>query len=382
MKIKLTTLTLATVAMTGMAQAFQNTTDAPAKPAAKPAVAKLGLGSTAPALKGITWVQGDEVKSLDEKGKLYIIECWATWCGPCVQIIPHVNHLHNKYANKGLVIIGMNVFEEGVDKAQAFVKAQGAKMKYRVAYSGGEKGDFASSWLMASGTEGIPTAFVVRDGKIIYLGHPGALTDAKIESMMAADLDVTTFIKNELEAKAIEEKARAHEQKFMAKANELYQKQDWKGLKAHAANDSYAKNKPIAASIISQSNSQLGDWDGQSQLIKDIVTGNYGKDAKATQLVGMGLTTVESNDKVVAVAKTLAEIYAKEAAPQEGDLFGHIIKARVLFLAGQKEESIKILESTLKATDKIKNERGAGPFIEKIAASLKAAKAGTFPPFK
>ena len=68
------------------------------------AAATLSVGDKVPELKGITWLQGDAVKSFDEKGKVYMLELWATWCGPCVAIIPHVNDLHKKYADKGLFV--------------------------------------------------------------------------------------------------------------------------------------------------------------------------------------------------------------------------------------------------------------------------------------
>ena len=53
------------------------------------------------AVTNADWVQGEGPTAF-EPGKVYVFECWATWCGPCVALIPHVNHLHKKYYVKGL----------------------------------------------------------------------------------------------------------------------------------------------------------------------------------------------------------------------------------------------------------------------------------------
>lgn len=378
MKLKLKTLALAsvaTVAVTGVAQAFQ----APAKPGAPapapaPAVELLGVGSAAPALSGATWVQGDEVKSMDEKGKLYIVECWATWCGPCVQIIPHMNDLHKKYAEKGLVIVGMNVWEEGIEKAQKFVKDQGDGMSYRVAYSGGKKSPFTTAWLEASKTTGIPTAFAVRDGKIIFKGHPSGLSEQTIELMMAADFNADEFAKKQAE-EAVKGKA------FTKKIQGLFQAQDWAGIKEMAMTDEFVKGKKDAAGLIGQANQQLGDWDAQTAHLKDIVDGKYGSDTKATQVLGYGFATVEANDKVKALAAKLEPIYATEA-PDAKDYFGRVAHARVLFLVGKNDSAVKELEGVKAAVNKMKGQRGVAEFVAKLDASIAGIKAGKFPPFK
>ena len=157
----------------------------------------LGVGSDAPSLDSLTWVQGDEVKSFNEKGKVYIVECWASWCGPCIAVIPHMNDLHKKYAEKGLVIIGVNVLEEGLENTKAFVAAQGEGMSYRVAYSGVQGNKFELDWLEASQAQGIPQAFVVKDGKIIYKGHPGGLNEQGIEEMLSEDFDAEEYAKRQ-----------------------------------------------------------------------------------------------------------------------------------------------------------------------------------------
>ncbi len=58
---------------------------------------KLMVGDQAPALSIGNWVKGSPVKSF-EPGKVYVIEFWETWCGPCIRNIPHVNEIQKEYA--------------------------------------------------------------------------------------------------------------------------------------------------------------------------------------------------------------------------------------------------------------------------------------------
>jgi thiol-disulfide isomerase/thioredoxin len=377
MKLKLKTFALAsaaTVAITGMVIAQEA---APAKEAPKPAEAAevLGVGSAAPALEGVTWVQGEEVKGMDEKGKLYIVECWATWCGPCVQIIPHMNELHKKYAEKGLVIVGMNVWEEGIDKSKDFVKKQGEGMSYRVAYSGGKESKFTSSWLEASNTTGIPTAFAVRDGKIIFKGHPGGLTEETIESMMAADFNAEEFAKKQAEQEA---KGKAFNEKIQA----LFKGQDWKAIKELAMTDDFVKGKKDGAMIIGQANQQLGDWDGQTALLKDIVDGKYGSDSKPTQILGYGFAIAEESDKVKAFAAQLEPHYATDKTPADNDYFGRVAYARLLFFVGKNDDAVKQLEGVKAAVSKMEGQQGVAEFVAKLDENIKSIKEGKFPPFQ
>jgi thiol-disulfide isomerase/thioredoxin len=131
------------------------------------------------------WIQGEAPEKF-EVGKVYVFECWATWCGPCIAVIPHVNELHKKYFDKGLRIYGMNVWEDGLDKVEKFVKTKGDGMSYPVAYTG-KGSDFENQWLKPAGVTGIPRAFVVRNGKLEFTCHPSQLSESLVEQLLSGD---------------------------------------------------------------------------------------------------------------------------------------------------------------------------------------------------
>src|SRR5262245_52516827 len=156
----------------------------------------LKVGDPAPKLQTGKWVQGDAVKDF-EKGKAYIVEFWATWCGPCRATIPHVNELHQKFASKGLVVIGQDCWERDLEKVAPFLKEMGDKMTYRVALDtvadpkNPNTGAMATTWMKAAGQNGIPCAFLVdKKGTIAWIGHPAKLKESDIESLLAGTFDI------------------------------------------------------------------------------------------------------------------------------------------------------------------------------------------------
>ena len=185
----------------------------------------LKVGDQAPDTRPEIQIQGEPVKTF-EKGKIYIFECWATWCPPCVASIPHLNELHRKMGPKGVVITGVNVWEgekspEAAEKVRDFVKSKGDKMSYAVAIGGNQ---FMKDWLEAARVEGIPHAFIVDgNGKLIWEGHP-----AELNEEMLGDMITGTFspAKSETQSTEAEKQINIAREKF-TQLDQALAKKDW-----------------------------------------------------------------------------------------------------------------------------------------------------------
>ncbi len=153
----------------------------------------LGLGDPAPKLEVKSFVKGEPVSEF-EHGKNYVVEFWATWCGPCKASIPHLSELQKK--NPSVTFIGVSVWEQDQKKVMPFVEEMGEKIAYRVAIDSvpekekGSEGAMAKTWMVAAGQNGIPAAFIVdKEGKIAWIGHPMAI-DKPLEKIIAGTWDL------------------------------------------------------------------------------------------------------------------------------------------------------------------------------------------------
>ncbi len=164
----------------------------PAPAAAKPAAIEPGsltVGNPAPALSIAKWVKNSPVNSF-EKGKVYVVEFWATWCGPCIKSMPHLSELQKKYTDKGVTIIGVTSEDprNNLQGVESMVAKKGDTMGYTVAWDSGRS--TSDSYMTAAAQSGIPTAFIVdQNGVIAWIGSPFVM-DEPLEKIVAGKWDI------------------------------------------------------------------------------------------------------------------------------------------------------------------------------------------------
>lgn len=133
------------------------------------------VGDKAPPLSVEEWLKGEPVTSF-ESGKVYLVEFWGTWCGPCIKNIPHLSELQKKYLSQDLIVIGVATHEwDGRDELDKFMEERGSEMEYRVAYDSDlsmEK-EWDTGELADESDFKIPLSFVIdKNGIILFKGHP------------------------------------------------------------------------------------------------------------------------------------------------------------------------------------------------------------------
>ncbi|MCC6679049.1 MAG: TlpA family protein disulfide reductase [Phycisphaerales bacterium] len=135
------------------------------------------VGSPPPEFNADRWINwpGNEPPSLSLlKGKVIVVEFWATWCGPCVESIPHLAALHQKHSEDGMVLLALT--DQPPEPVEKFLKTRA--MPYAIGTG--------SKTHEAYGVRGIPHAFIIgRDGNVLWTGSPfDPAFDARIEESL------------------------------------------------------------------------------------------------------------------------------------------------------------------------------------------------------
>ncbi len=174
---------------------------------------ELGIGDAAPKLEVNKFVKGEAVSEF-KPGQVYVVEFWATWCGPCRAVFPHLSKLQKEHGNK-VAFIGVSVWERDASLVEPFVKEMGDKMSYRVAMDkvgkddDASEGPMAKNWMTAAGQQGIPTAFIINgEGKVAWIGHPGKI-DKPLKDVVEGKFDIALAKKLMLAEKTLNTRIRS-----------------------------------------------------------------------------------------------------------------------------------------------------------------------------
>lgn len=312
-----------------------------AAPAAQPAAPKpLNIGDAAPALDISDWVKGSPVKF--ETGKVYVVEFWATWCGPCRVNIPKLTALQKQYADKKLTVIGVSVDQAGVETVKTFVEKAGAKMDYTI---GLDAGGTMRNYMMAVNRGGIPYAFVVdAAGKLAWHGHPDDGLKLVASEVVAGTFDAGKHLQRS--------------QKFMEldkKYSEQLQEKDWDN--AEKTLDEIVLLRPDIENTLLITRFWIRS--GGRSDVKGALA--FAKQISENQMKDDGENLTLLADKVVGVGTLM---------PDEQKFATELAKKAVDVTKGKNTTALVVYSEALKRE---------GKFDEAIAATQKAIEAADEP---
>ena len=271
----------------------------------------LEVGMKAPNLTSVNWLKGDAISEW-ESGKVYVLDFWATWCGPCVRSIPHINDLQKEYKDQGVTVIGVAIWpNDTMTPTAEYVKVQGDAMAYHIAED--VKNSTAEAFMRAAGQGGIPTVMIIdQEGKLAWIGHPSGGLDDVLPAIVKGDFDAKTFA----------EKQKVREEKLGTLMGQL---------QAGFENSDWALVRTTSDSLIEFDAKEFGALGGAYKYVALVKEGKVA-DAAAWGAEFTATTLAEDADAL--------NMFAWMLVQPEGPLSGDEVDSALAVVAAEKANAL------------------------------------------
>jgi thiol-disulfide isomerase/thioredoxin len=143
---------------------------------------RLMIGDSAPGMTGASWMRGGPVGEW-RNGHVYLLDFWATWCAPCLEMMPATQALEDRHTEDQLHVVGVAIWSQKgpMTPAQALAKHPG--LTYAVAEDSDDR--LADRFMGGTGARGLPTFMLIdRSGRLAWVGEPGDEFDEALEEII------------------------------------------------------------------------------------------------------------------------------------------------------------------------------------------------------
>lgn len=348
---------------------------------ASQAQADLAVGSKAPKLDIEHWISNNGGKfpkvTTFEANKVYVVEFWATWCGPCVASMPHLAETQKKLADKGVQIISIS--DEDLETVEKFLGRPAPGQK------AGEDGkpitfreltatyclttdpdqSVYTDYMIAAKQSGIPTAFIVgKDGVVEWIGHPMEM-DEPLEQVLEGKWDRQKYIKLQEERQAIETGMREvfalierdRGEAALKKLDELIALASDPGIKARIGG---MKIQVMMETNPEEAAKQLTDLIRKTQDVQALSMLSW-------QVVEMSMSDNSEVPAGLLNAAILAAEKAVKLAPKDGVILDTL--SHLMHIQGNLDKAIELQKRAIELAPEVKELKGFLDQLEKEKAA-------------
>ena len=318
----------------------------------------LGVGEDAPPLKFETLVSGSTV---DLSKGVHIVEFWATWSSESKEALPQLALLAKKYRGKAdfTAVAIAEKGDEPLARVKKFAFDQGEKMVENVAWDG-EKGEAAQAWMLGARQTTIPTAFVVKDGKILWIGPPKEGLDKAVEETVKGTFDLAASkARFDAEMKTLDEaieKAKAEQLAILEILKPMLQAMQERDAPAalKALDDAETKRPDLKSRLeTTRFTIYLGTRDPRlAELANRFVADDFKDDAITLNGLAWSIVDPENTDPQPnnAVALVLAKRAAEASRMEDGQILDTY--ALALWKTGDKKQALEIQTKAVELVSK------------------------------